>query len=1166
MSDTTANSATVTAPETATPALELLRSRRFAPLFTGLCIGAFGDNLFRTALVVLVQFKLAALHGFDAAPWVALAPGVFMLPYFLFSATAGQVADKADKAVMMQRLKLIEIFLMALAGLTLIMGSLPLMLGMLFLAGLQSAFYSPLKYAILPQYLGQRDLLSGNAFAGAGVFLSILLGTIAGGAMILWPWGEWIVALALVSISVVGWLSSLFLLPAPASDAGLRINPNPLFETTRMLRTAFAQENLVLVLIGHACFWLVATLVVGQMPTLAEDILNGTQGLFTFLFTLFSVGVGAGALVVRKLLKGRVDGRYVGIGALGLALSLLSLSVLLGNYVPATTEPQDVLNFLSHADGVLIAGLFLLLAMFGGIYIVPLNALLQHRALPELRARTIAASNLLDAGAMVGASVLAALLLKIGFGVSMLWALTALALFFCLPLMMTLAPQVVLKQFAQRLLRTLFDVKVEGLEHLEAAGPKAVIVANHVSLLDGLLLAAFLPGKPLFAVNSFIAERWWVKPFLTMVEAFTIDPTKPMGMKGLIQRVSAGAHCVIFPEGRITTTGSLMKVNEGPGLIADKAQAPIVPIRISGAEYTRLSYLEGVVKRRSFPRIRLTIMPAQSLALPAHLTARQRRHLASQKLYDLMSNLIFETSFHQETLVEALLDAARLHGKNRLVLEDKDRKPISYNRLLLGMTALAPRLERLTQRHEKVGVMLPGSLGVVATFFALQLIGRVPAMINFTSGATNILACCRAAEVTTILTSRQFITLARLDALVEALQAQVNIVYLEDVRVQLGPLSKLWALLKRPFIAQLHARYQVRADEPAVVLFTSGSEGTPKGVVLSHANLVANRWQVGSRLDFSPKDVVLNALPTFHAFGLTGGLIVPLLAGARTLLYPSPLHYRIIPLLAYDCNATILFGTDTFLTGYARTAHPYDFFNLRFVCAGAEKVREETRRLYADRFGVRILEGYGATETAPVISLNTLMHSKQGTVGRLLPGMTAKLTPVPGIEDGGLLHVAGPNIMMGYLKADQPGQLIPPERDGRSLWHNTGDIVTIDADGYITIKGRAKRFAKIAGEMVSLTQVEELASQLWPTAQHATLAIPDERKGEQVILITTQADPQLSDLKAHIKTAGQSELLSPRQIITLAALPVLGTGKTDYVTLAKQLPDLLAASQASKEV
>ena len=347
------------------------------------------------------------------------------------------------------------------------------------------------------------------------------------------------------------------------------------------------------------------------------------------------------------------------------------------------------------------------------------------------------------------------------------------------------------------------------------------------------------------------------------------------------------------------------------------------------------------------------------------------------------------------------------------------------------------------------------------------------------------------------------------------------------------------------FAARSHKKLRIAPDAPAVILFTSGSEGLPKGVVLTHHNLLSNCRQLAARIDFNTADTVLNALPVFHSFGLTGGTLLPILHGVKTLLYPSPLHYRIVPALAYDSNATILFGTDTFLSGYARMAHNYDFYSLRYIFAGAERVRDETRKAYAEKFGLRILEGYGATEAGPVIAVNTPMHFRAGTVGRLLPGIVPQLDEVPGITEGGRLSIRGPNIMAGYMKADAPGVLQPPA-DG---WHDTGDIVTIDAEGFVTIRGRAKRFAKIGGEMISLPAVEGYACALWPDAEHAVVTRPDARKGEQLVLFTTRKGAKASDLQAWGRSNGITELAIPREIREVDALPVLGTGKLDYVTM-----------------
>ena len=417
-------------------------------------------------------------------------------------------------------------------------------------------------------------------------------------------------------------------------------------------------------------------------------------------------------------------------------------------------------------------------------------------------------------------------------------------------------------------------------------------------------------------------------------------------------------------------------------------------------------------------------------------------------------------------------------------------------------------------------------------------------MLNHTAGIDGVLSACRTAGLRRVITSRRFVELAKLAALAEGLAGEVELIWLEDVREKLGVIDKLYGAIALRFAAPLHRRLGSSLSDPAAVLFTSGSEGAPKGVVLSHANLLANRRQIAARVDFSPADLALNALPMFHSFGLTVGFLLPLLSGVRVFLYPSPLHYRIVPEIAYATGATILFGTDTFLAGYARRANPYDFYALRYVFAGAEPVREETREIWSERFGKRILEGYGVTECSPVIAVNTPMHYRAGTVGRFLPLVEHRLEPVPGIADGGRLMVRGPNVMAGYLR----GSDIEEPPDG---WYDTGDIVTVDGDGFVAIVGRVKRFAKLGGEMVSLAAAERIAETAVPEIRHAVVALPDPRRGEKLILVTEAHGFDRTRLLEAARQLGLPEIAVPREVIEIDHMPLLGTGKTDYAAVTR---------------
>ncbi len=698
------------------------------------------------------------------------------------------------------------------------------------------------------------------------------------------------------------------------------------------------------------------------------------------------------------------------------------------------------------------------------------------------------------------------------------------------------------------LCRLLFRVEIKGTISSGLAGERLLVVANHESFLDGLLLGLFLPINPVFVVHTAIANNRYFRLILSLVDYLAVDPTNPMAMKKVVRLLEGGRPVVIFPEGRITTTGSLMKVYEGPAFVAAKTGATILPVRLDGPSRSYFSRLSGKYPKTFFPRIRITILPTTRIPLPEAPTAKLRRRLAGEAMRRLMQEMVF-SSRPQQTLFAALCDAAEIFGPNRRVLEDVRQIEYSYNDLLKMALLLSRQVERITQENERVGLLLPNMAPTLGLLLGLSARRRVPAMLNYTAGIDSMQAACAAAELRTLLTSRAFVEQAKLTDKLSGLQG-IRLVYLEDLQQQIGLSDKIW-LMAYAIHAPRAFALPSSPEDPAVVLFTSGSEGTPKGVVLSHRAILANIAQVRAVIDFSVDDKVLNAMPIFHSFGLTAGTLLPVLTGANLFLYPTPLHYRVIPELAYDRNCTVLFGTSTFLGNYARFAHPYDFYRLRYVVAGAEKLSETVRGLWFEKFGIRIFEGYGATETAPVLAVNTPMAYRTGTVGTLLPGIEAQLVALPGVEHGGILHVRGPNVMSGYLKADRPGVVQPPASALGEGWYETGDVVTIDEEGFIRIVGRMKRFAKIAGEMISLEVVEKLAVAASPEQTHAAIAQPDQAKGEALVLFTT--DPALSrDLLAtKARELGIPELAVPRTIRPVEVLPLMGTGKVDYLSLQR---------------
>lgn len=510
-----------------------------------------------------------------------------------------------------------------------------------------------------------------------------------------------------------------------------------------------------------------------------------------------------------------------------------------------------------------------------------------------------------------------------------------------------------------------------------------------------------------------------------------------------------------------------------------------------------------------------------------------------------MTRAPFDLRDAQKPLFHALLEARDSFGGGALALVDGDGRTLSYDEFIRACFVLGDALKKGTRSGEHVGVMLPTGLGAALAVFALSAYGRVPTMLNFTSGEAGLKSALKTAQIKRIITARRFIDLGKFEELEGALKEVADVIYLEDVRAKLSLVNKFAAIKGAVLPRRTAARPNPK--KPAVILFTSGTEGEPKAVVLSHENLLANVAQVRAHIDLYADDIVFNPLPAFHCFGLNVGIILPLIAGIKTVCHPTPLQPREIVRRIRESGATILLATDTFITQYARAGEQGDLASLRLAVCGAERVRDETRSLFRRKYEMDILEGYGVTEASPVVAANQIEANRSGTVGRLLDGMEARLMPVEGIANAGILEVRGPNVMMGYINAARPGHIVPPP-DG---WYNTGDVVSIDEDGFIAIRGRMKRFAKIGGETVSLAVVENCAAALWPDNHHAAVSLPSPPKGEQIVLVTDFAGARRMDLLAWAQNHGVSELAVPKKILTIPALPVLGTGKIDYRKVQK---------------
>ena len=703
--------------------------------------------------------------------------------------------------------------------------------------------------------------------------------------------------------------------------------------------------------------------------------------------------------------------------------------------------------------------------------------------------------------------------------------------------------------FMRGVLRVWFRFRAFNEEATKCDGP-VLLVPNHLSWIDWLFVGLCLDTDWKMAASGLQARasklHAWI---LGNPRIILIGPDPAPALKKMAAHLGDGGKLVLFAEGRMSRTGSLQRLFDGTGFLIQKTNAKVITCYLRGAARVLGSPHGGWTKW--FPKVTTHFSdPIEPPKFEGLKSSNQRAKL-NQWLRDLMVTQQFETEmeFGPETLLTALAEIAR-KIPNHTILEDTTFQTLDYRKLLVGTDLLAGQWERLLeQRTERVGVLLPNVNGKVVTLTSLWAAGKVPAILNYTAGTPTMLQCIELSSIKQVITSYAFIEKAKLE--VEPLEAAgVELIYLEEIREKISKFSRGCSFLNHKF--NPWAGQYTPFTDTAVVLYTSGSEGVPKGVELTHKNLLANVRQGAAVLDLKDSDRFFTCLPLFHSFGLTVGLLLPLLRGTFVFLFPSPLMYRHIPAVFYDRECTILLATNTFLNGYARFGQPADFANLRYLMSGAEKVQEATRDVWAKKFGVRISEGYGATETGPALSANTMIESRDGTVGRLFPGVSYRIEKIDGVAEGGKLLVKGPNIMKGYLNPE-PNEAFQ-KLDG---WYDTGDIVTVDEDRYITILGRAKRFAKISGEMVSLTAVEGALAGAFP--QHgedcmvAVVARPDADKGEQLIAATNKAELELGEIREAITAAGLPNLAAPREIKVLDEIPLLGSGKVNYPELSQQV-------------
>ncbi len=702
-----------------------------------------------------------------------------------------------------------------------------------------------------------------------------------------------------------------------------------------------------------------------------------------------------------------------------------------------------------------------------------------------------------------------------------------------------------MKSFLRLLVRLLFRFRAFNEDALRTPGP-VLLIPNHTSWFDWLFVGVCLEDDWKFVTSATTAQKSWFHKFVMVnSRTFPIDNASPYAVKHMAEFLSKGGKLVLFAEGRLSRTGTLMKLFDGTGFLIHKTHAKVITAYVRGA--SRLPFSPNTGWKRWFPTVTAHFSEVLTAPHQEHLSTSQSRSHFTRWLRDQMVNQQFNTEmeFGPTTVPEAIAQAAS-DEPGKVILEDATQTELTYRKLLIGARLMGERIVQAcgapASGPARIGVLLPNVNATPVVLVTLWQQGKVPAILNYSTGTATMLACTELAGLKHIVTSRAFLKRAKLDP-APFEQAGVKLLYLEDLRATITGLDRCMALLFS--LITNYSSLPAAPDDTAVILFTSGSEGVPKGVELSHRNLLANVRQLLAKCDLLDSDRFFNAMPLFHSFGLTAGLVLPLVRGNYIFIYPSPLHYRVVPTVFYDKDCTVLFGTNTFLNGYGRKAHPYDFRSLRYLFAGAVTPQQATAELWAQKFGVRVFEGYGATECSPCLSATTPLEPKHGTAGRFLPGVEHKLEPVDGVTDAGRLFVRGPNIMKGYLNPDANAKF-----QASGGWYDTGDIVAVDAEGFVSIRGRMKRFAKISGEMVSLTAVEDALAGAFPQyglrCQTAIVTRPDEDKGEALICCTNEPKLTPAEIRDVIKGKGLSNLCVPREIVVVKEIPKLGTGKVNH--------------------
>ena len=1099
--------------------------------------GAFNDTALKNLVIFLI---LATGHREHDRENLELAVGaLFSVPFILFSMTAGYLADRYSKRSVAIATKIFEIGIMVLAVVGLARQNLPMELTAVFLLSTQAAFFSPSKYGLLPEVLPEKLLSWGNGVLELGTFVAIILGSVAAGVMSdVFQGHHGRSGLFLLTFAALGFLLSLGITRVPAADPARKFNFNMPGELWDEIRSIRRDRPLWLAVVGNTYFWFIAALLQFNIFIYGKDILKISDTQSGILQVAVAIGIGVGSLAAGYLSGNQIEYGLIPLGSIGLTVFGAALAF-------------HGLRFYG------VIGLLAALGFFAGFFAVPIAALIQHRPDETRKGRVLGAANLLSFVGVLGASVAYFVMQRnLHWQPPTVFLVSAIASALTTAYVLWLLPDSFLRLVLWLLTHTLYRIKVEGRENFPARGG-ALLVPNHVSMVDAVLLIAATDRPIRFLMFKGSYEHPLVKPFAKMLRVIPV--ASDLGPRDLIHSLREATNALkeaevvcIFPEGQMTRIGQMLPFRRGMERIMKGVDAPIIPVHLDGVWGSIFSFERGRFLWKMPRQIPYPVTVSFGAPMPPTTPAVEVRKVVQ----DLGAEAYHNRKNRLRTLHRSFIRMARRHPF-RFAMADGMTPRLNFGLALVRSIALSRRLRREWKGQAMVGILLPPSVGGALVNFAALLQGKVPVNLNYTASSEVLASCAKQCDLKTVITSRAFLEKVKL-------QVPGESIFLEDLVPRISLIQKLTAFLSSRLLPvswlekACGSDHKIILDDTATIIFSSGSTGDPKGVMLSHYNVAANVDQIAQIFMLDDKDKILGILPFFHSFGFTGTLCLPAAIGMGVVYHPSPLDSRAIGALVSKYGVTFLLATPTFLQMYTRRCSPEDFGSLQYVVAGAEKLPERISQAFEDQFGLRPFEGYGCTECAPVVSVNRRdfraasfrqVGAKRGSIGHPLPGITVKIVdpethqPVPSGQSG-LLLVRGPNIMQGYL--GRPEKTAEVLKDG---WYNTGDIAVVDEEGFLRITDRLSRFSKIGGEMVPHIKVEDKLHELAGSTEQtfAVTGIPDEKKGERLFVLHTLPEDKLKEVVEKMAQSDLPALWKPRadQFARVDALPYLGTGKLD---------------------